>query len=460
MVRPSGRRGNDDVGPVTDMTGRVEGRIVTASSGGVRGRYSSSDLPATPTHLAPGFHHGTGEPRSSAQPPAIPFRSRPPLQLHLSHTPVPYEPYGSAQPSSYPTDTVYDPYLHALIIRPRIPYRSATQKPILEFIDVWRCPSDFSCSTHGYSHAEYGVSSSVPYVPSPADRVCEGDIGFEGSRNKRPEVAREVPAPTQKGKKVKPSDWEQTEPAEGGPVNPELIPSYGGYVAGPIWRGQDRGSLKFRLRYMELTGWELTDALTSLWPRVRAACYLQYILCSLLFSDKSGNIVPTRLWSLLQDASSVGRSLGQTSRVDAKELAGCWSLLEFGYRQCIPAHPIHPQVARRPPNNRMYVLRNTFVEALWLKAPSHLLIETWTSVPAIPSSSCTDDYMGWYLPHSHLRIQNPGNIPNGFHLPVVPIMPPQALLDLIAREVNREDLQDSEIGCTVRDLLRKHYRAP
>ncbi|KAI5658325.1 hypothetical protein M9H77_27118 [Catharanthus roseus] len=29
---------------------------------------------------------------------------------------------------------------------------------------------DSSCSTHGYSHAEYGVSSSDPYVPGPADR--------------------------------------------------------------------------------------------------------------------------------------------------------------------------------------------------------------------------------------------------------------------------------------------------
>ncbi|KAI5662740.1 hypothetical protein M9H77_22063 [Catharanthus roseus] len=109
------------------------------------------------------YNSDQGEPKSSAQPPAILFRSRPSLQPHQSHTPVPYEPYGSAQPSSHPTDTVYDPYLHASTIRPRIPHRSAIQEHILEFI---------------------------------------------GSRNKRPEVAREVPALTQKRKKVKPSDWE------------------------------------------------------------------------------------------------------------------------------------------------------------------------------------------------------------------------------------------------------------
>ncbi|KAI5673256.1 hypothetical protein M9H77_13620 [Catharanthus roseus] len=296
MVRPSGRRGDDDLGPVMDRT---------------------------------------GESGSFIQPPAIPFRSRPPLQPHLPHTPVPYEPYGSVQPSSQPTDTVYDPYLHASTIRPRILYRSATQEPILEFIGQPRqigaeffyqmfgaAPQDSSCSTHEYSHAEYDVSSSVPYGPRLADRVCEGDIGFEGnrgvgeeqervgslhiegeadergdddgdggdddqdegddagdkeqpvhvapvahssrldgrprhgkrkgltgsfmlvmskiagSRNKRPKVAREIPTPTQKRKKVKPSDWEQTGPAEGGPVDPEFIPSYAGNVAGPIWRGQ------------------------------------------------------------------------------------------------------------------------------------------------------------------------------------------------------------------------------
>ncbi|KAI5657806.1 hypothetical protein M9H77_26599 [Catharanthus roseus] len=61
---------------------------------------------------------------------------------------------------------------------------------------------------------------------------------------------------------------------------------------------------------------------------------------------------------------------------------------------------------------------------------------------------------------SHPRIQNLGNIPSGFRLPVALVMPPQALLDLIAREASREDLQDSELGCTVPDLLRKYYRAP
>ncbi|KAI5677052.1 hypothetical protein M9H77_08002 [Catharanthus roseus] len=107
---------------------------------------------------------------------------------------------------------------------------------------------------------------------------------------------------------------------------------------------------------------------------------------------------------------------------------------EFGFRQCIPAQPLRSQEARRPANNRMYVVRNLFVEALWLEAPSHLLTETWTSILAIPPSSCTDDYMQWFLPRSHPRIQNPRNIPRGFHVPADSPMSPQALLDSIARE--------------------------
>ncbi|KAI5658326.1 hypothetical protein M9H77_27119 [Catharanthus roseus] len=119
-------------------------------------------------------------------------------------------------------------------------------------------------------------------------------------------------------------------------------------------------------------------------------------------------------------------------------------LRQFGFRQCIPAHPIQPQEARRPPNNTMYVLRNTFVEALWLEAPSHFLTETWTSVPAIPASSCTNDYMDWYLPRTYPRIQNLGNIPRGYNVPIAPAMPPKALLDLIARESHRQDIDGDE----------------
>ncbi|KAI5666407.1 hypothetical protein M9H77_16260 [Catharanthus roseus] len=122
-------------------------------------------------------------------------------------------------------------------------------------------------------------------------------------------------------KRVKASDWEQTVPAEGGPVDPKLIPSYGGHVP-------DRGVLTCQSRYMALTGWSLTDAevvsfvtgtagawiciyhgsVGSCYTRSdRAACYIQYLLDSSLFPDKSANIVPSRLWPLVKVVRSSGK---------------------------------------------------------------------------------------------------------------------------------------------------------
>ncbi|KAI5674557.1 hypothetical protein M9H77_14921 [Catharanthus roseus] len=161
---------------------------------------------------------------------------------------------------------------------------------------------DSSCSTHGYSHAEYDVSSFDHYVPRPADRVSEGDRGEadergdkdgggddgdgdggdgdgdggdddhddgddDGDEEQPVYVAPVAPASGSdgrpchgKGKGLTDSLMSVMKAAEGGPVDPELIPSYGGHLVGRIWCGQDRGLLKCRSRYMALTGWELTDS--------------------------------------------------------------------------------------------------------------------------------------------------------------------------------------------------------
>ncbi|KAI5657512.1 hypothetical protein M9H77_26305 [Catharanthus roseus] len=90
--------------------------------------------------------------------------------------------------------------------------------------------------------------------------------------------------------------------------------------------------------------------------------------------------------------------------------------------------------------------------------PARQQQNTWTSVPAILPSACTDDYMQWFLPRSHPRIQNPVNISRGFHVPVDPPMPSQALLDLIAREARRDDVGKEEKFDRMLDLLIRHYR--
>ncbi|KAI5674032.1 hypothetical protein M9H77_14396 [Catharanthus roseus] len=76
--------------------------------------------------------------------------------------------------------------------------------------------------------------------------------------------------------------WEQTGPADGGPQDPVIVPSYNGHVAACICHGQDRGILKSRSRYMSLTGWTPSDpAVTRIYlyfplfaPLVRAGARL------------------------------------------------------------------------------------------------------------------------------------------------------------------------------------------
>ncbi|KAI5649672.1 hypothetical protein M9H77_35677 [Catharanthus roseus] len=449
-------------------------------------------LPSTPTPLPAGFYYDIGALESSTQPPPVPFRSRPPHPSHLSHTPVPYDVYRSAYVHSQPPPAVYDPYLAAPIVRPDIPYRSSAQEPLTEFSGPpfigRRHSTDLGAeadsglgeepdrvrSVHigleGYERVddeddgdgdnddhddgedagdkEQPVSlAPVAYASGsdgrPYHRKGKGLTGsfmsimskISGSRNKRPNKARDVPAPTQ-WKRLKASDWEQTGPAEGGPADPELIPSYGG-----MWLdryGVDRivtvdlhllrdqlvvviqSNLGLAFIVGGINGQELFDVATSRRSTIssidRATCYIQYLLGSSLVTDKSVNIVPSRLWPLVKD-------------------------VRLAKKQYIPTHPIRSQEARRSSNNRMYVVRNLFVEALWLEALSHLLTEIWTSVPAIPSNACTDV-----------------NIPRGFHVPVDPPMPNRALLDLISHEARREDTGKVEKFDRIADLLSRHYR--
>ncbi|KAI5671965.1 hypothetical protein M9H77_12329 [Catharanthus roseus] len=177
MVRPSGRRGDDDLGPVTEKTCRVQGQTVIASSRGVRGRHSTFDLSSTPTPLLAGLHYDTSALGSSTQPSLVPFRSRPHIPSHLSYTPVSYEAYGSVHPHSQPPHAVYDPYLAAPTVRPHIPYRSSAQEPLTEFsVSARQLGTEFfeqmvgavhpdsSYSTHGYIAGDYGVSSFEPFM--------------------------------------------------------------------------------------------------------------------------------------------------------------------------------------------------------------------------------------------------------------------------------------------------------
>ncbi|KAI5676073.1 hypothetical protein M9H77_07023 [Catharanthus roseus] len=224
MVRLGARRGDDDLGPVTDRTGRVEGRAVTASSRGVRGRHSTSDIPSTSAPIRPSMYYDPGAPRSSTQPPPIPFRTHPPITSHHPYTPVPYDPYGYSQPPQ----TSYDPYTyapHLPICKPVLDptqYFSKTQIPLNEisgpglqlgaqfFEQLTRSiPVDLS-----YSGADMEpLIVAIPHLIS--------------------EKSRPLTNPTQR-KKAKNDGWKQAGPADGGPQDPVLVPSYSGHVAGSI----------------------------------------------------------------------------------------------------------------------------------------------------------------------------------------------------------------------------------
>ncbi|KAI5656299.1 hypothetical protein M9H77_25092 [Catharanthus roseus] len=210
MVRPRGRIGDADLGPVTDRISRVEGSPVTVSSRGVRGQHSTSDLPVIPTPLAPGFHHGTSEAGIVGE------EQERVRSLHIQGEADQRadddgdggDDDGDGGDDDQDDDDDDGDEEQTVHVAPVAPASGSDGRP-----------------RHGKGK---GLTGSFMSVMSK----------FAGSRNKRPEVARDVSAPTQKRKKVKPSNWEQTEAAERGPVDPELIPSYGGHVAGQIWRGQ------------------------------------------------------------------------------------------------------------------------------------------------------------------------------------------------------------------------------
>ncbi|KAI5672266.1 hypothetical protein M9H77_12630 [Catharanthus roseus] len=220
--------------------------------------------------------------------------------------------------------------------------------------------------------------------------------------------------------------------------------------------------------------------------------------------------------------------LGQASRVDAKELSGCWLPLEAwiylyfpmfappvraGARLCKPhiqrfvmlghkmekklidlhihldtitanevsglctnpirllmygfllwvgsmysSYPIRPQEHRRLANNRVYMVKNVFIEAFRLEAPSHLLTSTWTSIPAIPPSRCTDDYMPWFLPRTYPRIQNPDKLPHGVQLPTIALITPNVLLDMVARELDCDDIDDAMKVSRASDMIKRYHQ--
>ncbi|KAI5649410.1 hypothetical protein M9H77_35415 [Catharanthus roseus] len=209
------------------------------------------------------------------------------------------------------------------------------------------------------------------------------------SRNKRPDKVRDIPVPTQR-RKVKSSDWEQTGPADRGPVDPELIPLYRGHVA------------------VILIIMELFDVATDLRSRLSSSDRL-HALISMYFPIFAPAV----------------RSCTQSCKTHIQQF---------------------PMLGHKSEH-----------KLLDIRLQLYMMSVDEISVLAILPSACTDDYMDWFLPPTYPRIQNLVNVPCGFHVPVGPPVPLSALMDMIAREVHRDDVGKEEKYDKIANLVKRHY---
>ncbi|KAI5648922.1 hypothetical protein M9H77_34927 [Catharanthus roseus] len=233
MVRPSGRRGDADLGPVTDRIGRVEGRPMTASC---------------------------------LEPPV-----RILLAAHTDRVSEADRVFGEEQER-----------VRSLHIQGEADERGDDDSDGGDGDSGGDDDGDGGDDDHDDGDDDGDEEQPVYVAPvalaSGSDERPRHGKGKGLTGNLIPDVARDVPAPMQKRMKVKPSDWEQTEAVEGGPVDPELIPSYGGHVAGS-WFIEVSISLygAHRLGAYRFEGWVPglrvgSDALTIVHVSARQCC--------------------------------------------------------------------------------------------------------------------------------------------------------------------------------------------
>ncbi|KAI5680862.1 hypothetical protein M9H77_02089 [Catharanthus roseus] len=185
MVRPGARRGDDDLGPVTDRTNRVEDHVLNTSSPSVRGCHSTSNIPSTPVP----FGQGDGDRTRFEELDMVGS-----LRIH-----------GGEDEKDQPEDD----------------------------------GGDDDGDGHGDEDEPVPVAHTSSSGGRPAPRKGKGFTGsfmlvlskIARSRQKRPEKSRPPTNPTQR-KKAKNNCWQKTSPADGGPQDPILSPSYNRHIVG------------------------------------------------------------------------------------------------------------------------------------------------------------------------------------------------------------------------------------
>ncbi|KAI5653917.1 hypothetical protein M9H77_31104 [Catharanthus roseus] len=480
MVRPGARRGDDDLGTVIDITGLVEGRAVTVSSCGVRRRHSTSDIPSTSASIAPGLQLGAQFFEQLAG--SVPVDS--------SYSGAEYGATAHGNPSSdvgLGRDFGTSRSEEAVRVGSLCIHSSEGSEDKREDDGGYDDDDDDDDDgdDDGDDHEPVPVvealSSGHRPAPSKGKRLIVSFMSvmskIAGSRQKRPEKWRPPTNPMQR-KKSKNDDWEQTGPADGGPQDPVLVPSYSGHRHSEV-----------EVRYVSLTGWTPNDpAVVQLAGEIGLSHLRSYMFQhpnssllsafveSSLFTNKSGNNVPGKLWPLVKNVTYLYWNLGQASRADAKELSGGWSLLEglflsndrawiylyfpmftppvrSGARLCKP-HIQRFAMLGHKMENKLIDLRIHLDTMTADKAPSHLLNSTWTSIPTIYPSRCTDDYIPWFLPRTHPRNQNLDRLPRGIQLPIIAPITPHVLLDMVARELDHDDIDDATKVSRASDMIK------
>ncbi|KAI5672815.1 hypothetical protein M9H77_13179 [Catharanthus roseus] len=293
MVRPKACRRDDYLGLVTDRTGQVHSRTVTASSRGVKGRHSTSDIPITPAPLGLGIYYYNG------------------LVL-LSHHTIHTLRYSMRYMD------LLSPHLHhmtrmhmVLLCLPICPAPlNEVSGPGVQlgasFFDqlMSRVPVYSSYSRTDYTATNYGIPSSEPCLGRDS-----GDIGLEGDKDRseehdmvgslhiRKEDDKLVFVAPASSSGVRPGPGKGKELSNGFRSMMKLIPSYSGHIASSIWRRQS--DLGIIYSGGGINAQELAQVAenpdSGLSPEHRAACYITYLLESSFFTDKSGNIIHAKL---------------------------------------------------------------------------------------------------------------------------------------------------------------------
>ncbi|KAI5667210.1 hypothetical protein M9H77_17063 [Catharanthus roseus] len=132
---------------------------------------------------------------------------------------------------------------------------------------------------------------------------------------------------------------------------------------------------------------------------------------------------------------------------------------------CLPVHSSSSSLLG--PSRWTHLIAVLTMEPLIVAIP-HLMLEQASRVdakelsgcciPALPPSRCTDHYIPWFLPRTHPRIQNPDRFPRGVQLPTTAPMTLYVLLDMISRELDRDDIDDATKVGRASDMIKKYHQ--